>query len=100
MRFTKKEFKYGTMYLGDCLEVLPSLDRNSVEVAVTSPPYNLCKRYSDYKRSKTSTSMTEKYEKWYSDDLPEWQYQGQQQAMMFELIRVCRSSIFYNHNVQ
>ena len=49
MSFTKKDFKYGTMYLGDCLEVLPSLDRNSVEVAVTSPPYNLCKRYSDYK---------------------------------------------------
>ena len=44
--------------------------------------------------------MTKKYEKWYADDLPEWQYQGQQQAVIFELMRVCKSSIFYNHKVR
>lgn len=29
------------LYHGDCTEVLKSLATNSVEVAVTSPPYNL-----------------------------------------------------------
>ena len=96
----KQEFSTGTMYRGDCLEVLHSLDRDSVEVCVTSPPYNLCKRYSTYKVSKTSTSMTEKYEQWYPDELPEWDYQGQQQAVIHELMRVCKSSIFYNHKVR
>ena len=53
----------GTMYHGDCLKLLsdigviekpnpkkegetkmfPLFDRNSIEVTVTSPPYNLCK---------------------------------------------------------
>tara|TARA_R110000737_G_scaffold252825_1_gene262223 strand:+ start:1682 stop:2542 length:861 start_codon:yes stop_codon:yes gene_type:complete len=121
----KKDFylngaHYGTMYHGDCLKLLsdigviekpnpkkagetkmfPFFERKSVEVTVTSPPYNLCKRYSDYKLSKTSTSMTEKYEKWYDDDLPEWEYQGQQQELMFQLTRVSRSSVFYNHKVR
>lgn len=124
MSFTTREFKNGTMILGDCLEVLsdrpvrtklvpekkgsdvlvekmiPYIDRNEVEVTVTSPPYNLCKRYSNYEHSKTSTNMTKKYEKWYDDDLPEWQYQGEQQAVIHALMRVTRSSIFYNHKVR
>ena len=117
MNFKTVEFKHGTMVLGDCLKymsenhlkeitiqdkkkLVPFVDRNAFEVVVTSPPYNLCKRYSDYKLSKTSTSMTEKYEKWYDDDLPEWEYQGQQQTLIFQLMRVTRSSIFYNHKIR
>jgi DNA modification methylase len=96
----KREFKDGVVYLGDCMEVLQTLERNSSEVCVTSPPYNLCKRYSNYKNSKTSQSMTEKYEKWYFDDMPEWEYQGWQQSVIHSLQRVCNSSIFYNHKVR
>jgi len=96
----KKEFKNGVVYLGDCQEVMETLDKNSVEVCVTSPPYNLCKRYSNYENSKTSKSMTEKYDKWYDDDMPEWEYQGWQQSVIHSLMRVCASSIFYNHKVR
>jgi len=88
------------LYQGDALEVLQSLERNSIEIAVTSPPYNLCKRYSNYECSKTSASMTKKYEKWYDDEMPEWQYQGFQQAAIHQMLRVCNSSIFYNHKVR
>jgi len=98
--FETRQFKSGVMIYGDCLEVLPTLDRKSADLVVTSPPYNLNKRYSNYKNTKTSQSMTKKYEKWYADDLPEWQYQGQQQAVIFELMRVCKSSIFYNHKIR
>ena len=95
-----QEFNNGIIYNGDCREVLPTLERNAVEICVTSPPYNLCKRYSNYGNSKTSKAMTEKYKNWYADELPEWEYQGQQQAVIHELMRVCNSSIFYNHKVR
>jgi len=96
----KREFKNGVVYLGDCQEVMETLDRNSVEVCVTSPPYNLNKRYSNYDNSKTSKSMTEKYDRWYADDMPEWEYQGWQQSVVHSLMRVCVSSIFYNHKIR
>ena len=33
----------------DCLEVLPTLKENSVDLAVTSPPYNINVKYNKYK---------------------------------------------------
>ncbi len=35
-------------YLGDCLEVLRSLDERTIDTVVTSPPYNLGVRYRTY----------------------------------------------------
>ena len=35
-------------YLGDCLDVLPTLEPRSVSVVVTSPPYNLGVKYRSY----------------------------------------------------
>lgn len=100
MSFIKQEFNCGVVYKGDCLEVLQSLEKNTAEVCVTSPPYNLCKRYTDYKTTKTSAAMSKKFEEWYPDELPEWQYQGTQQSVIFQLMRVCNSSIFYNHKIR
>ena len=37
------------LYLGDCLDVLPSLDAGCVGVIVTSPPYNLGIKYRSYR---------------------------------------------------
>jgi len=88
------------LYQGDSLDVLKTLEKNSIEIAVTSPPYNLCKRYTNYDNTKTSKSMVDKYDKWYADEMPEWEYQGFQQSVVHEMIRVCRSSIFYNHKVR
>lgn len=96
----KREFKSGVVYLGDCMEVMEGLERNSVEVCVTSPPYNLCKRYTNYDSTKTSKSMNEKFNKWNFDEIPEWEYQGWQQAVMHSMMRICKSSIFYNHKVR
>jgi site-specific DNA-methyltransferase (adenine-specific) len=36
------------LYCGDCLEVLAGLEEASVDVVVTSPPYNLDLRYASY----------------------------------------------------
>ena len=47
-------------YLGDCLDVLPSLAPGSIDVIVTSPPYNLGIRY----RSYDDTLPRERYLEW------------------------------------
>jgi site-specific DNA-methyltransferase (adenine-specific) len=36
-------------YLGDCVSVLPALDRGSIGAVVTSPPYNLGIKYRSYR---------------------------------------------------
>ncbi len=41
------------LYVGDCLEVLPQLGAASIDVVVTSPPYNLNLRYSAYDDAKS-----------------------------------------------
>lgn len=38
-----------TLHTGDCLAILPHLEAGSVDVVVTSPPYNLDLRYGTYK---------------------------------------------------
>ncbi len=35
-------------FLGDCLDVMPGLEAGSVDVVITSPPYNLGIRYRSY----------------------------------------------------
>ena len=40
-------------YLGDCIEVFNQLPAQSVDVIVTSPPYNLGIRYNRYQDSLT-----------------------------------------------
>ena len=47
-------------YLGDCLDVLSQLPERSVDVVVTSPPYNLGVRY----RSYDDTMPRHEYLKW------------------------------------
>ena len=78
-----------TLYLGDCLLVLPTLEAESVDVVVTSPPYNL--------GNKHHTNKHKHYP--YNDDLPEETYQIQQIAMLRDLYRlgVNGASVFYNH---
>ncbi len=43
----------GRFYLGDCLELFEEIPRGSVDVIVTSPPYNLGIRYSTYQDTLT-----------------------------------------------
>lgn len=47
-------------YLGDCLKVLPALERASIDVVVTSPPYNLGIRYRSYE----DTLPRDEYLRW------------------------------------
>jgi site-specific DNA-methyltransferase (adenine-specific) len=46
---------------GDCSKVLPTLDLTSVDIVVTSPPYNLSIKYNTYKDKKSIKA----YLKWF-----------------------------------
>ncbi|MBF42746.1 MAG: hypothetical protein CMD97_05785 [Gammaproteobacteria bacterium] len=93
----KIEYPHGTIYLNDCSEILPRLTKNSVEICVTSPPYNLNKNHSGGGASKTGKHFKQFYERFYEDNVNEYIYQGQQKALIHELQRICISSIYYNH---
>lgn len=47
-------------FLGDCLDIMPDLDAGSVDVVITSPPYNLGIRYRSYR----DTAPRAEYLRW------------------------------------
>ena len=75
---------------GDCLDLLAQLPDESVDLVVTSPPYNLrsggrCRGWPGYDG--------------YGDDLPHDEYVAWQQECLREMYRVIKptGAIFYNH---
>lgn len=79
---------------GDVLEVLQSIDSNTIHCGVTSPPYN---------KKKVGGGIFRKVEyENFDDDLPEDEYQSKQISILNELERVMipGGSFFYNHKVR
>jgi modification methylase len=84
-----------TLLNGDCLQKLKELGDNTIDLVVTSPPYNknywLRNRNQKGKRIITYDSIT--------DALTPIEYIKQQTEVLNELVRVIKptGSIFYNH---
>lgn len=87
-----------TLYLGDCMEILPAIAR--VDWAVTSPPYNLNKAHAGGDATAQSARMCEKYDQWYPDDMPEADYQNWQKQVIRLMRDKVQHSIFYNHRIR
>ena len=86
------------IHLCDCMEGLKKLDDNSIDLVVTSPPYNLGSK----KRGKnTLWNSNIDYEN-YTDDRDENEYQQWQIDLCNEIFRVLKpgGSLFYNHKVR
>ena len=88
---------------GDCLEVMKTLPDNSVDVVVTSPPYNI-------KNSTGNGLKNGSGGKWpqavllngyngHSDDMPHAEYVAWQRKCLEAMMRVLSldGAIFYNH---
>lgn len=88
----KEQFNNGVMILGDCLDILPHLKDNSVEITITSPPYNLKKIPINF--------QTNPNRGWYTEKGDEIAYQKEQRLVLDEMVRISNSSVFYNHKVR
>ena len=73
----------------DCLKVLPTLEESSIDLIITSPPYNLGNNH----------HTGNKQHRAYNDNLPEAEYQEQQLQFLNECFKVLKEtgSLIYNH---
>ena len=86
---------------GDCLDVMRAMPAGSVDLVVTSPPYNLRNTTGGF-AMKGITWKTEPLKSGYdgySDDLPHHMYVDWQRCCLSEMMRLLSPSgaIFYNH---
>jgi site-specific DNA-methyltransferase (adenine-specific) len=81
---------------GDCLEVMKGIRSNSVDLAITSPPYNMNLRIRNGKHCSRQIvkEISTKYEN-YPDNLPMDDYFRFNNLVLDELLRVCKI-VFYN----
>ena len=87
-------------YQGDCLEVMKGIPDDSIDLIVTSPPYN--KTYWSKNRNINNGARTKSRRIEYDsfvDSIEPKKYEEQQVQFLQECIRVIKDtgSIFYNH---
>ena len=89
------------IYNEDCLETLARMEDNSIDLIVTSPPYNKNFYAPSSGKSESWSAMRGRqipYDK-YSDSMPPQEYENWQRKIISECIRVLKpsGSLFYNH---
>lgn len=86
------------IHLCDCLEGFKELDDNSIDLIITSPPYNLGSKKGGKNNLWNSNIDYENY----TDDRDEEDYQNWQLEILKEMYRVLKpgGSLFYNHKVR
>ncbi len=97
------------LWLGDCLDVLPTLAAGSVDAVVTSPPYNqLGSRMPEnptglWGKTAGGRGFVDAVNgHGYADDMPECEYQKWQNDLFASLAEKCADtgSLFYNHQIR
>jgi len=93
----------GTLYHGDCIDVMNSLESESVKVIVTSPPYNIKKStgngLKDSRGGKWKNPALQKGYDNHEDAMEHEDYMQWQRDCLTAMMRVLRpdGAIFYNH---
>jgi len=92
------------LYHADCLDVLRAMPNESVDIAFTSPPYNLGEGMEDkggyrvaHKGSLWGGSRLRNGYDTHDDAMPYDDYIKWQRAVLSECWRIVRGAIFYNH---
>jgi len=87
-----------TITQGNCLDLIKEVKANSIDLIVTSPPYN---KHSNKRKTNKSDSWSKANISYgdFEDNLVEQDYQNQQIELMAEMVRIIKpsGSIFYNH---
>ena len=85
---------------GDTIEVMKQIPDESIDLIVTSPPYNMRRsgKNSSGGKWKNSKLLNDGY-KGYSDNMPHDEYVEWQRACLTEMLRIISEdgAIFYNH---
>lgn len=88
---------------GDCLEIMRTMPDQSIDLVVTSPPYNLKNStgngMKDGRGGKWSTAALLQGYSHHKDAMPHDQYVAWQRACLTEMLRLLtnQGAIFYNH---
>lgn len=92
-----------TLYLGDCLEVMARMADESVDIVVTSPPYNMGLVPGGNGRGMYRPGASNKAGRFrdgyggHADAMPYGEYCAWQRRVLAECWRVTRLGVFYNH---
>ena len=92
-----------TLYLGDCLETMAALPNESVDIVVTSPPYNMGLVPGGNGRGMYRPGASNKAGRFrdgygkHDDAMGQEAYDEWQRAVLAECWRVSRMAVFYNH---
>ena len=80
------------LHKGDCLEIMKDILDESIDIIITSPPYNIGKMHSNKTQFGTYSG----------NDMKEFDYQQWQLDIFKEYKRILKpdGSIFYNHKVR
>lgn len=89
------------IYCEDCLETLARMQDNSIDLIITSPPYNKNAYATDKGCDKSWSALRGRqipYDK-YNDAMPPREYEDWQRKVISECLRVLKpnGSLFYNH---
>lgn len=93
-----------TIYHAAAEDILPSLDSESVDIGVTSPPYNMGLKPGGNGRGMYAASRTGskagRFRDGYGthgDDLPQETYDIWQRQTIAQMWRIAHKAVFYNH---
>lgn len=92
-----------TIYHGDALEVMATLNNESVDVVVTSPPYNMGLVPGGNGKGMYRPGANSKAGRFrdgygsHGDAMPQDEYDAWQRQCLSEMWRVARLGVFYNH---
>lgn len=90
-----------TIYHSRCEDVLAQLGPGICDLVVTSPPYNLKRKWWDSGANGIHIELAKKFnEEWYADEIEEGEYQRQQRAVLELCMLASRGSVCYNHKVR
>lgn len=89
------------IYCEDCLKTMSRMEDNSIDLIITSPPYNKNAYATDKGGDKSWSALRGRqipYDK-YNDAIPPCEYEDWQRKVISECLRVSKpnGSIFYNH---
>lgn len=59
-----------TLYNGDCIEAMNSLDADSIDIVITSPPYGTCRNETFSKESNQKRKYNMRYDEFVEDKTP------------------------------